>query len=105
MADAPDTVTEAVALLEAEGYRDRVDLTAEGLVCGSCGVGTAPTPLADVQVERTFRFEGESDPDDEMIVVGVSCAACRARGVIVSAYGVDADEVHAAALRQLAAGR
>jgi hypothetical protein len=105
MAGAPDTVTEAMALLEAEGYRDPVELTAGGLVCVSCGADTPPTALADVQVDHIFRFEGESDPDDEMIVVGVSCAACQARGIIVSAYGVDADEAHAAALRHLAAGR
>jgi len=105
MPDAPDTVTEAVALLEAEGYRDPVQLKAEGLVCSVCGTVTPSTELAHVRVDRIFRFEGESDPDDEMIVLAVSCSACHARGVIVAAYGVDVEPEQAEALRHLAAGR
>ena len=105
MPDAPDTVTEAVALLEAEGYRDPVQLKAEGLVCSVCGTVTPSTELAHVKVDRIFRFEGESDPDDEMIVLAVSCSACHARGVIVAAYGVDVEPEKAEALRHLAAGR
>ena len=88
MPDAPDTVTEAVALLEAEGYRDPVELRAEGLVCLVCGTVSPATDL-----------------DDEMIVLAVSCSACHARGVIVSAYGVDVEQEKAEALRHLAAGR
>jgi len=105
MADAPDTVTEAVALLQAEGYRDPVELRAEGLVCSVCGAVTPATELDDVQVDRIFRFEGDSDPDDEMIVLAVTCSVCHARGVIVSAYGVDVEPDTAEALRHLAAGR
>ena len=52
-----------------------------------------------------YRFEGTSDPDDEMLVLGVSCPRCQARGVIVSAYGVDVDADQAEALRLLAAPR
>ena len=105
MPDTPDTVTEAVALLEAEGYRDPMQLRAEGLVCSVCGAVTPPTDLDHVKVDRIFRFEGESDPDDEMIVLAVSCSTCQARGVIVAAYGVDVDSEQAEALRHLAAGR
>jgi hypothetical protein len=105
MADAPDTVTEAVALLQAEGYRDPVELRAEGLVCVVCGTVTPVADLDHVKVDRVFRFEGDSDPDDEMIVLAVSCSACHARGVIVSAYGVDVEQDKAEALRHLAAGR
>jgi hypothetical protein len=105
MPDAPDTVTEAVALLEAEGYRDPVELRVEGLVCSVCGAVTPATELHHVQIDRTFRFEGESDPDDEMIVLGITCSVCHARGVIVSAYGVDVEPDTAEALRHLAAGR
>ena len=102
MPDAPDTVTEAIALLEAEGFTDAVELRSDGLACSSCG---RTSSLDDVRVDRVLRFEGASDPDDEMIVLGVACPACGARGVVVAAYGVDVDADQAEALRRLAAGR
>jgi hypothetical protein len=105
-ADAvPDTVTEAVALLEAEGYTSALTLRSDGLGCSVCGHETALALLSEVQVDRVYRFEGTSDPDDEMLVLGVSCPRCQARGVIVSAYGVDVDADQAEALRLLAAPR
>ena len=88
MADAPDTVTEAVAALEAEGYTGPFLQTGGDLVCGTCG---ACNPLEPVIVDRFFRFEGPSDPADEAIVLGVHCAVCGARGTLVSAFGPDAD--------------
>jgi hypothetical protein len=105
MPDTPDTVTEAVALLEAEGFRDPIELRSDGLVCRVCGALTPPAALDRVKVDRVFRFEGTSDPDDEMIVLALSCTSCGASGVIVSAYGVDVDADKAEALRHLAAGR
>jgi len=38
-----------------------------------------------------------------MIVIGLACPCCGAKGMIVSAYGHDADPEHAAALRRLTA--
>jgi hypothetical protein len=88
MIDAPDTVTEAVELLRANGYH--ADLTLAGLAttCTSCG---DVHELTHAVIEQQFRFEGPSDPGDEAIVLGVRCPACDLRGVVVSAFGPDAD--------------
>ena len=59
--------------------------------CGSCRHIHLPEELA---IRYTFRFEGATDPADEAIVLGVECPKCRARGTIVSAYGVDADAAY-----------
>jgi predicted RNA-binding Zn-ribbon protein involved in translation (DUF1610 family) len=99
---APDTVTEAIAYLESEGYTAQFDLHAQTLVCPACGQAS---PLTGAKVDYVFRFEGESDPADEMIVIGLSCPACGRRGILVSAYGPAADQEHAEALRSLAEGR
>ncbi|HEY1282791.1 MAG TPA: hypothetical protein VGF22_24125 [Acidimicrobiales bacterium] len=88
MADAPETVSEAVAMLEAEGYTSPFVHSGGELVCGTCG---ACSPLDPVVVDRFFRFEGPSDPADEAIVLGVHCSVCGARGTIVSAFGPNAD--------------
>ncbi len=83
--DEPElTMVDALATLKEAGYS--ADFRAEGgmLVCGSC---THPVDPAEVEIERVFRFEGESDPDDEAAVFGLHCADCDVRGIYVVGYG------------------
>ena len=66
---APDTVTEATRLLASSGYAANVTLLDGGVlrfsgVDASCG-------LDEAVVERMYRFEGDSDPGDEMVVFGL----------------------------------
>lgn len=97
---SPDTVTEAVALLRELGYHENFALGGDGLSCaGRPDLHT----IDDAQVDHTFRFEGESDPGDEAIVLGLSCPAWSCKGVLVSAYGADVEAPVARALRALAA--
>ena len=103
MADvAVDTVTEAVNVLTAEGYTTNFGLRDGGLECGSCGHLTDPSQAI---IDRIFRFEGASDPDDEAIVLGVRCPDCDRRGIIVAAYGASADPDEVAVLSKLVDGR
>ena len=93
----PETVTEALGFLAERGYGDAFELAVDGL--GPAG-SEQRHASATAQVDYEFRFEGESDPGDEMIVLGVTCGGA-ARGSIVSAYGPSADPAHAAVLRAL----
>jgi len=86
--DTPETVTDAVRLLENEGFRIDGPFAVGSEPCHSCGQVLESARLI---VRRTFRFEGASDPGDEAIVLGVECPACGAKGIVVSAYGADAD--------------
>ena len=61
--DSPDTVTEAVAFLEAAGYRDTLSVR---------------NGLDRAVVDYTFRFEGPSDPADEATDVMVPSDRWRA---------------------------
>lgn len=97
---SPDTVTEAVALLRDLGYHADFTLSGEGLCCE--GKSDAHD-LHDATVDHTFRFEGDSDPGDEAIVLGLTCPQWSCKGVLVSSYGVDVEAPVARALRALAA--
>ena len=97
-AASPDTVSEAVAVLEAEGYAADLYARPEGIRCGACGRDHNP---AAAEIHRIFRFEGTSDPGDEAIVVGLVCPACGSRGVLVAAYGPTADPEVADVVAQL----
>ncbi len=93
----PDTVTEALVFLAELGYGDSFELGLDGL--GPAGSGQLHK-LSTARVDYTFRFEGDSDPDDETIVLGVTCGGVY-RGSIVSAFGPGADAEHTAVLRAL----
>lgn len=94
----PDTVTEAVAQLEADGYTADFGVADGGLRCGACGEVHDPS---EVVIERIYRFEGASDPDDEAIVLGLLCPACDRRGSLVAAYGASADPDEVAVISRL----
>ena len=87
--EAPDTVTEATRMLESEGYTATVTLI-DGGVLRFSDVDT-PCGLEEAVVERMYRFEGDSDPGDEMVVFGLRFPARDARGTLVSAFGLAAD--------------
>jgi hypothetical protein len=86
--DAPETVADAVRLLEDDGYVGEFSLDADAVHCGSCSQVCEPTR---VTISRTYRFEGNTDPADEAIVLGLECPDCGVKGILVSAYGPDAD--------------
>ena len=50
-----------------------------------------PCGLEEAVVERMYRFEGDSDPGDEMVVFGLLFPARDVRGTLVSAFGLAAD--------------
>lgn len=85
---SPDTVTEAVELLRADGYTADFELVGDSL----CTVGDRIVcTTADAEVERLYRFEGPSDPGDEMIVFGLRDPSSGVRGTLATAYGPSAD--------------
>jgi hypothetical protein len=94
-----ETVSEAMAELAAMGYGDDLRLDGDGLHCAQCGE-VHDTKEADV--EHVRRFEGQSDPADEAIVLALRCPRCGAGGVLVSSYGPDADPALAEAFTYLA---
>ena len=96
--ETAESVTEAIALLEAEGYRSDFAAANGTVTCHACGMAHAPAQLF---VQHTFRFEGDTDPGDEAIVLGVECPECGMRGIIVSSYGPEASPEFLALLDRL----
>lgn len=68
------------------------------LKCGKC---QRDSPAAEVRLLRLRRFEGESDPADEMALAALECPQCGARGTTVFNYGPGAPPEHAQALGEL----
>jgi hypothetical protein len=94
-------VTEALTILEADGYTESFVVRDAEVQCHACG---ARHDARGAVVERIYRFEGTSDPDYEDIVFGLRCPACGARGTLVSAFGPNADPDELDAVRILGRG-
>jgi len=99
---APDTVTDAIRFLADLGYREEVRLDAGGL---RCDIRDGVYPASSAVVDFTFRFEGESDPGDEMIVLGLRLPDWGVKGYLATGYGLSAPPEEAAVLRALATPR
>ncbi len=96
-----ETMLDALRLLEERGYSDDLELQ-DGKLRRT---GTDEThPLDEVVVDHTFRFEGDTDPADESIVLGLSLPRWESKGVLVSAYGPEANQEDAVLLARLAQG-
>lgn len=66
-----ETVIEAMRRLRASGYIHELQASDSGqLRCGTCGSFTDPE---NVSIAETIRFEGQSNPDDQAILMAIVC--------------------------------
>lgn len=95
-----DNVTEAMTDLKKLGYTiDFSILTDEEcLVCHMTGTVLSPD---DFEIDNFYRFEGDSDPPDEMIVYAISSKIKNLKGIVVNAYEVYVDNTSSAIVKKL----
>ena len=96
---AADTLVGAMNSLRALGYTSDFSADDAGMIlCADCGTALDPASMA---IDHTIRFEGDSNPDDEAIVLGITCP-CDCRGIYTTGYGTSASRADAQVLRALA---
>ncbi len=93
-----ETLTEAIQRLQAAGYSaDFVPTDSGQLRCPACGSTHEP---ADMTVDEQLRFEGESDPADESLLVALHCD-CGTKGLYSTMFGPAISPEDAAVVRAL----
>lgn len=95
-----DTVTEAMADLKKLGYTIDFSILTEKecLVCNLTSTVLSPD---DFEIDSFYRFEGDTDPGDEMIVYAISSKNKNLKGIVVNAYGIYADNASSAIVKKL----
>ncbi len=85
-----ETVSEALNDLVKRGYTTDFSILAENecLVCNKTFIQLSPD---EFEIDETYRFEGNSDPGDEMIVFAISSLKHNVKGTVVNAYGMYSD--------------
>jgi hypothetical protein len=85
-----ETVREAIYDLAKRGYTTdfKILTNQDCLVCHQTVTQLSPD---DFVIDETHRFEGYTDPGDEMIVHAISSKKYNMKGVVVNGYGIYAD--------------
>lgn len=84
------TVSEAMIELAKRGYTTDFSILVEKecLVCNQTAKQLDPD---EFEIDEIYRFEGNTDPGDEMIVYAISSIQHALKGIVVNAYGMYSD--------------
>lgn len=95
-----NTVSEAISGLTLRGYTRDFNAQAgrECLTCHASGNALSPD---DFEIDEVHRFEGMTDPGDEMILYAISSAGLNVKGILLSAYGMYQEEGTSGIVQQL----
>lgn len=85
-----ETVSEAINDLAKRGYTTDFKILADQ-DCLMCHQTVTQLSPEEFEIDETHRFEGETDPGDEMIVHAISSTKYNMKGIIVNGYGTYAD--------------
>ncbi len=90
MKESYGTLSETINGLKREGYTLDFNMRNENLAC----LQNSVTLSADnFEIDKVYRFEGESNPDDESILYAISSSKFDVKGSLVNGYGISSDNV------------
>jgi hypothetical protein len=83
-----DTLIEAIDALRKEGYTEDFNLKENCLECGDFAIFHD-----EFQVDKYFRFDGATNPDDESVLYAIAAKKHGIKGLLVNAYGMYSDPI------------
>jgi len=92
------TLSQTINALKELGYTIDFNVVGDCLVCDRTKVQLSPDEFL---IDKFYRFEGMSDPEDQSILYAISSPAHNVKGLLVNAYGADADEFSAKVVSRL----
>ncbi len=92
------TVSETIRALEREGYS--VDFNLTPFAADGFPYDNILSPL-DYQIDKVYRFEGATNPDDQSILYAISSVRLQIKGILLNGYGMYADLAANAVLSRL----
>lgn len=95
-----DTVSEAMNDLIKRGYTTDFSIQATD-DCIICRKSNLSLSADEFEIDEIYRFEGETDPGDQMILYAISSDKHQVKGMIVNAYGIYADSETSKIVQQL----
>jgi hypothetical protein len=93
-----DTLTEAINDLKARGYNRDFNLRETFIECGATGTQLAPN---EFEIKEVYRFEGDTDPGDELILYAIESKKGGLKGTLVNAFGPYANSISSELIAKL----
>jgi len=90
MNESYGTLSETINVLKKQGYILDFNMRRDRLICHQTQTILSPD---DFEIDKVYRFEGESNPDDESILYAISSPKYSMKGLLVNGYGVSSDDV------------
>lgn len=92
------TLSETINGLIKAGYSHDFNIQDECLVCRQTKESLSPN---EFQIDKVYRFEGISDPEDESILYAISSTRYKLKGTLVNGYGISSDEATSILIEKL----
>lgn len=86
--DNAPTLSGTMTKLREEGYTEDFNLGFDRVHCRNEQLKLSPD---DFQIDKFYRFEGESNPSDSAILYAISSNKHNVKGVLVNGYGIYSD--------------
>jgi len=83
------TLSETLNGLIKLGYTHDFNIQEECLVCNQTNESLQPD---EFKIDKVYRFEGATNPDDQSILYAISSLQFHMLGTLVNGYGISADE-------------
>jgi hypothetical protein len=83
-----DTLSQAIDVLRKQGYVEDFNLKQN---CLECRQGQFKIFHDEFEIDKVYRFDVMTDPDDQSILYAISSDKYRLKGLLVNAYGIYSD--------------
>lgn len=98
MQESYGTLSETINGLKKDGYTLDFNVQQERIVCHQTNTVLSPE---DFGIDKVYRFEGASNPDDQSVLYAISSSKFDMKGVLVNGYGISADAATDAIIARL----
>jgi hypothetical protein len=92
-----ETLSEALKGLNERGYTHDFNIKTDSIECSDIDLELKPE---DFEIDEVYRFEGNSNPDDEEVVYAIR-SKDGVKGVMVDAFGPYAVDISAELIKKL----
>ncbi len=89
MKESYGTLSETINGLKKDGYTLDFNISKELVVCNNPNMALSPD---DFEIDKVYRFEGETNPEDQSVLYAISSPKFNVKGVLVNGYGISSDE-------------
>ena len=85
-----DTLSEVMEVLRSRGYTEDFNLEKN---CIACREGAFKVFHDEFVIDKFYRFEGDSNPEDEATLYAISSTKHNLKGILVNGGGIYTDDI------------